>query len=333
MQRPRILIVTTGGTIGMLPGPDGALAPSEDGARLVQKVPEALEIADLECLSLGEQDSANVQPSFWIDVARTLYERYRDHDGFVVTHGTDTMVYLASALSFFLQELGKPIVITGAQVPLTHPGSDGRSNLVNAIRTAASDLAEVAICFGTRVMRGTRTRKTSAFDLQAITTANEAPIGRIGLDLRLADHARRRAARHPLFQPHLEERVARISVWPGMDPDVVRYLAAHHAGLVIEGYGVGTVPNRHNSLIPAIREATEKGVAVVVGTQCRLGATAPERYEVGRSALEAGAIPAMDMTPECTQVKLMWALGASRDLRTVEAIMSRNHVGELQAAR
>ncbi|MBW1879853.1 MAG: asparaginase, partial [Deltaproteobacteria bacterium] len=162
MQRPRILLITTGGTISMLPSPDGFLAPSEDGVRLLEKIPEAAEIADLESLSLGEQDSANVQPPFWVDVAQTVYERYRDYDGFVVTHGTDTMVYLASALSFFLQELGKPIVITGAQVPLTHPGSDGRSNLVNAIRAAASDLAEVAICFGTLVMRGTRTRKTSA---------------------------------------------------------------------------------------------------------------------------------------------------------------------------
>lgn len=333
-SRPHILVLGTGGTITMAPAANGGLGPAADGAALLlPRISELAGVADLSFHSLGDVDSSNIQPAFWVELGQTIYERYREFDGFVVTHGTDTLVYTAAALSFFLQELGKPIVLTGAQIPLTQVGSDGRANLANAVRVASSELAEVCIVFGTRVIRGTRARKTSAFHLEAFESVNDEPIGAIGLTLRLAAHARRRsAARRPLFSPHLLPDVARVPVWPGMSPEVVRYLARTHAGLVIEGFGVGTLPSEERSLLPAIREAIAGGVPVVVGTQCVVGSTALELYQVGRGALEAGAIPAMDMTPEAAQVKLMWALGQSRDLRTIESIMLKSYVGELELA-
>lgn len=328
--RPRILLLVAGGTISMHRDARGGLVPNERGADVLDQVPEIRSLADVDVLHLANEDSSSIQPAFWVDLAQAVYDRYRDYDGFVVTHGTDTMVYTAAAVSFFLQELGKPIVLTGAQVPLEQVASDGRANLINAVRVAGSDLAEVCIVFGTEVIRGTRARKMSAFDLQAFRSDNADPIGTLGLTLRLAPHARRRAPhRRPLFNPRFQARVARLPVWPGMDPEILTWLAQTHAGVVIEGFGVGTLPTREGSLIPPIQAATSRGVPVVVTTQCVVGSTAMEIYDVGRVALDAGAIPAMDMTPETTQVKLMWALGQSPDLRVVESIVLKDHVGEL----
>lgn len=329
-RRARVLLVTTGGTISMRRDGAGGLVPYNSGPTLLEQVPEIASLAEVTVLDLGNEDSSSIQPAFWQDIARAIYDRYREYDGFVVTHGTDTMVYTAAALSFFLQELGRPIVLTGAQVPLEQVGTDGRANLVNAVRVATSDLAEVCIVFGTLVIRGSRARKTSAFDLQAFHSGNAPPIGTLGLTLRISPEARRRAQnRRPLYQPSLCTQVARIPVWPGMDPAILRFLGQDHAGIVIEGFGVGTLPTGERSLLPAIHETVAAGVAVVVTTQCVVGSTALEVYEVGRRALEVGAIPAIDMTPEATQVKLMWALGQSRDLRLVESIMLKDHVGEL----
>lgn len=327
---PRVLLLKTGGTLTMTTDAEGSLGPGGEEARPLALVPELQGVAHIDCHVLGDHDSANLQPSFWGEVARVLYQRYDDYDGFVVTHGTDTMVYTAAAVSLFLQNVGKPIVFTGAQIPLTHVGSDGRANLVDAVRVAVSDLAEVCIVFGSEVLRATRARKTSAFHLHAFESVNDYSLGTIGLSLRLAPHARRRELRRPLLAVHLEPNVARTSVWPGMSPEIVRHLAETHAGLLLEGYGVGTLPSEERSLIPAIREAVARGVPVVLGTQCMLGSTALQLYRLTRTALAAGAIPAMDMTPETALVKLMWALGQSRDIRTVEAIMLRPYVGELE---
>ncbi len=328
--RPRVLLLLTGGTITMHTDSDGHLAPGPDAQQLIKRIPELSQIADIECISLGDFDSSNLQPEFWKEAARAIYERYQAFNGFVLSHGTDTMVYTASALSFFLQELGKPVVITGAQIPLSEIGSDGRANLVNAVRVATSDLAEVCIVFGSQVIRGTRAKKISAFDLSAFTSINAAPLATIGLTIRIEPHYRRRAPqRRPLFQPTLCAEVARIPVYPGIRPELITSLAASHAGLVIEGYGVGNLPSAERSLIPPIREAVARNVPVVICTQCVVGSTAMELYQVGQGALDAGAIPAMDMTPETTQVKLMWALGQTRDLETVESIMMKNFVGEI----
>lgn len=329
---PRVLILTTGGTITMGQGPGGGLGPVDHAPGVVSRVPELGTVATLDCVSLANQDSSDVQPSFWVEIARAIYERYREFDGFVVTHGTDTMALSAAAVSFLLQELGKPIVFTGAQVPFGQVGSDGRTNIVNAVRVATSDLAEVCIVFGSQVIRGCRARKVSAFALEAFESIGELAIGTIGLSLRLAPHARRRSTvRRPLLVPAMRKEVARISVWPGIDPEVVRYLAHTHAGLVISGFGVGTLPSGPKaSLLPVIAEATARGVPVVVTTQCAVGSTAMELYEVGRGALEAGAIPGMDMIREVALVKLMWALGQTDDAKTVESIMLKDYVGEIR---
>ncbi|HEY9070495.1 MAG TPA: asparaginase [Candidatus Ozemobacteraceae bacterium] len=328
--RPRILIVATGGTITMVRGPDGGLAPCADTGLLLERVPELRLLADIDVLSLANLDSTNLQPAFWPELSKAIYQRLDQYDGVVVTHGTDTLTYTAAALAFMLQELPKPVVMTGSQVPLDEIGSDGRSNLINAVRVACMDVAEVLVVFGSLVIRAARAKKTSAFDMQAFTSVNAPPVGTIGLTIRMNGDVRPRGKRRALLRAFLRPDVAMIPVYPGLKPEVVAHLVATHAGIVLEGYGAGNIPNAEGaSLVPAITEATARRVPVVVCTQCLVGSTEMELYQVGRASLQAGAIPAMDMTPETTLVKLMWVLGQTDDPSTVGSLMLKAFAGEL----
>lgn len=327
---PKILLITTGGTITMIREEEGGLAPCHNTEILSTYVPELNLIAKFDILPVIDVDSSNIQPEFWSKLAQIIYDRMPNYDGIVVTHGTDTMAYTAAALSFMIQELPKPIVITGAQVPLLDIGSDGRINLINAFRVATLDIAEVVIVFGSEIIRGTRAKKLSAFDIQAFTTVNEFPLGTIGLTIKLHGNYHKRSKRKPLLQNSLDPNVAKISVYPGLKPEIIEYLASTHNGIVIEGYGAGNIPTEGNSsLCNSIAQATSKNIPVVICTQCIVGSTELELYNVGRAALKAGAIPAMDMTPETTLVKLMWLLAQTKDISKIESMMQKSFVGEV----
>lgn len=329
-RKPKILVIKTGGTITMVRSADGTLGPYRDDVKLLDAVPEARTLADIDVLPLANIDSSNVRPPLWQELARAIYARIGAYDGFVVTHGTDTLAYTAAALSFMLQELDRPVVVTGAQVPLEEVGSDARANLINAVRVAAADVAGVLVVFGTNIIRGTRAKKTSAFDLQAFTSVNEPPAGTIGLSIKFAPGTPRRNRKKPLLRDFLNPRVAMTPVYPGVDPAIIDHLAATHAGVVVEGYGAGHIPTDDPSPVSAIRGATARGVPVVVCTRCLLGSTEMERYQIGRAALDAGAIPAMDMTPEAAHVKLMWVLGQTGDMKTIESLMLKSFAGEIR---
>jgi L-asparaginase len=328
--KPRVLLVTTGGTITMTRGADGTLAPFQDARTLVSRVPELEQLAAIDLLPISNIDSSNLQPSLWPALAGAVHGRMDDYDGFVVAHGTDTMSYTAAAMTFMLHDLPKPVVLTGAQIPLDDIGTDAHCNIINAVRVAASDVAEVLVVFGTQVIRGARAKKMSVFDMQAVATVNERPLGEIGLYIKWRGDQTRRTARRALLQADLDPDVAMTSVYPGCRPEVIEHLAATHHGLVLEGYGAGNIPSEDRSLIPAIRTASANGVPVVVCTQCVFGSTAMELYHVGRSALEAGAIAGYDMTPEAALVKLMWVLGRTRDLDEVRAMMQKPVAGEIR---
>ncbi len=333
-DKPKILLVNTGGTITMLRDKMGTLSPGkdtpyEDRNVLLEKIPELRSLADIELLQVSNVDSSNIMPDLWLATARAIYKRMKQYDGFVVTHGTDTLSYTSAALSFMLQELPKPVVFTGAQVPLEDIGSDGRCNLINALRVAVSDFAECAVVFGSEIIRGTRVKKTSAFDMQALTSVKSVPLGNIGLVIKFNASVKTRSSRKALFQPFLNENVAMVPVYPGFKPEILEYLASTHEGIVLEGFGAGNLPTGELSLIPQIQEAFKRKIPVVVCTQCIIGSTQMELYQVGRAALEVGAIPAMDMTPETSLVKLMWVLGQTSDPSTVDSMMRKSYVGEL----
>ena len=328
-NKPRVLIVSTGGTITMLKDETGSLSPCEDASALIAKIPELENLADIDVLPLANIDSSNLTPDLWVAISKSIYQRIKEYDGFVIAHGTDTLCYTAAAMSFMIQELNKPIILTGSQVPLEEIGSDGRANLINAVRVAISELAEVAVVFGSLIIRGTRAKKLSAFDMQAFTSVNDIPLGTIGLSIKFNHGARLRSKKKPMLRTFLNKNVAFITVYPGMKPEILDFLADNHDGIVLAGYGAGNIPTGEYSLVPAISRATAKNTPVVVCTQCMMGSTEMELYQVGRAALDAAAIPAMDMTPETAIVKLMWVLGQTDDIATIDSMMQKNFLGEI----
>jgi lysophospholipase len=256
-------------------------------------------------------DSANIDVSDWARFARDIGERYERYDGFVVLHGTDTMAYTASALSFMLSGLGKPVVLTGSQIPLARIRSDGHQNLLTALWMAArSGLPEVMLAFHDRVLRGNRAIKRDASGLDAFDSPNHPPLAEVGVQIRVY---RERALPLPsepfvvdaTFSPH----VAALRLHPGITRDVLaNFLRPPLEGLVLETYGAGNAPDRRRDLLEVIAEATARGVIVLNVTQCQKGSVGAA-YQAGRALADIGVLPGGDLTPVAALTKLCWLLG------------------------
>jgi L-asparaginase len=340
----RIGLLFAGGTITMIH--DGeALRPPDTPLDFLTAMPE---LAQLESYfderphlagthMLFNEDSTNLTPAHWQTIARAVYTHLDDYDGFVVTHGTDTMAYTAAALAFMLRGLNKPVVLTGSQVPLTgYFVIDARNNLINAFRAAAigaeRGLHEVVIMFGSQLLRGSRAVKYSVFDFEAFTTFNVAPLGKVGLRFQVDERAFLRSPVHaPQLHDKLETNVALLKLTPGMTPAVFDAVVETGVrGLVVEGFGAGNVPNSGAAnLLPSVRRAIQRGVVVVIATQAQVGA-ADLFYLTGADVVNAGAISAYDMTPTAALVKLMWLLGQHGDNPdAVRRGMHTDYAGEL----
>ncbi|MEM2142479.1 MAG: asparaginase [Candidatus Thorarchaeota archaeon] len=329
-----VSLITTGGTIGSVYDPaTQALRPGLSIDALLDSLPRRLATIQLEKHELFQLDSANAQPHHWQEIAaaiKQVHEESPDLAGIVVTHGTDTMVYSATAVSFMLQNFGKPIVFTGAQVPATVPWSDGARNLVDAIRVAAlADLGETCIVFNGEIHRPSRTKKvrTNAFD--AFDSVDPYPLGMLSRDIVLHQEHRRRQALIPNFDTRLDDRIFLLKIFPGMPPRIITQIVDMGCrGLVLEGFGSGNIPTGENSLLGSIRQAVDQGCTVVVSSQCAFGQADLSLYEMGKEALDAGAISARDMTSEATLVKLAWVLGHTHDPARVKEMMYKNFVNE-----
>jgi L-asparaginase len=317
----KIGFIFTGGTIAMHPQ---TLEPLYQAQELLDLVPELSSLAEITAFPLFNIDSSELQPCHWSEIADAIHKVYDEFDGFVVVHGTDTMVYTAAALSFMLQNLSKPIILTGSQIPLTSQiGSDARNNLIYALRFALSDLAEVGIFFGSHLLRGNRAHKFSAMDIEAFATFGEEPLGSAGVELRLFSEHKKRKACKLKFKPQISEGVFLLKIFPGLPKGSLLKLAELNLkGLVLEAYGTGNIPLK-GGLIKEISSLINLGIPVVVCSQCELG-TAKELYPAGRSLKEAGALLVYNMTPETALVKLAWVLAATRNRKNLEALMLKN---------
>ncbi len=340
----RLLLLLTGGTMLMTPSSDGS-RPSLDAAReseegplsiahaltsrdLLAEVPSLGRVADFDTRRLFQIDSANMQPSDWITIAREVCAELPKYDGIVIVHGTDTMAYTASALALMLGPLPKPVVLTGSQKPIVDVRTDARQNLIDAALVATLPVPEVCVVSGARALRGARSTKRDAWGFSAFDSPNLPPLVELGIGVEVASHVRTAEALGA-FDERLDPHVLAVRVFPGLDPDLVRgALRVGVRALVLEAYGTGTLPNLGGSLIPALEEARERGVPVVVVSQCLRGFVDLARYEGGAAAERAGAISGGDMTIEAAIAKTMIGLGRHGTGDELRTYLATNVVGE-----
>jgi L-asparaginase len=329
-----VLVLHTGGTIGMVDTAHGS-APVAGALRpyldwIVET--SAGELAPIEFLELDPPiDSANATPEDWCAIARVLHERREDHSGFVVLHGTDTMAYTSSALSFLLPYFGKPVVVTGSQIPISRTRSDGRQNFIGALQVAARpDIREVSLLFGEVVLRGNRATKIDASGLDAFDSPRLAPLADIGIDIVVNPSVAPVGEGEPRLVAGPLGKVAAMRLFPGFSASILANLCRPPLqGLVLEAYGAGNGPANDRDFLAAIETASAAGIVVVVVTQCVRGSVQPGAYATGSALLRAGAVPGYDLTSEAALTKLAVLLGEGHDPATVAEMMQRNIAGEL----
>ena len=332
----RVYIAYTGGTIGMKKAANGYMPARGYLQKLMKQIPE-LKSSKMPVYDINEyeplQDSSNMTPADWLKIADDIVTNYDRYDGFVVLHGTDTMAYTASALPFMLQGLQKPVIITGAQIPLCEIRNDARENLITAMLIAADfEIPEVCLCFGSKLLRGNRAVKVDADGFEAFDSPNFPNLGSVGVEIKI-DRDRilpPAPAAVPLaVRPVKESRVAVVRLFPGISADIVRnVLQPPIKGVVLETYGSGNGP-QDPELIEALTAAAEKGIVIVNCTQCIKGSVNMEDYATGSALARAGVISGLDMTVEAALAKMGYLLSRNLNPADVKAKMQIDMRGEL----
>ena len=337
----KVLLIYTGGTIGMNRNPKtGALEPF-DFEHLLSRVPE-LEQFQTEIATYQFSppiDSSDMSPRLWTELAHIISDHYDDYDGFVILHGTDTMAYTASALSFMLQNLTKPVILTGSQLPIGQLRTDGKENLITSIEMAAARhqdgtaiVPEVGIYFNGHLLRGNRTTKQSADEFNAFESFNYPHLADAGVEI---TYHEKRIHRPNIKQPmmprfRLDNNVIIFSLFPGIREDLIRHIIATPGlrSIVMRTFGSGNAP-QNTWLISALREATHRGKVVVNISQCMQGCVQMGRYDTGFQLQEAGVVSGYDGTVEAAVTKLMYLQGKYDDAEQVRQLMKQSLCGEI----
>ena len=319
-----ILMIGTGGTIASEMTPSG-LTPELNSTQLLSFVPRIGEMCHVDCVQLYSLDSTNIRPSHWLGVARAVRENYDRYDGFVISHGTDTMAYTAAALSYLIQGSPKPIVLTGAQKPIWFDGTDSKRNLTDAFLYACRGCGGVQIVFNGKVILGTRARKTCSKSFQAFSSVNYPDLA-VVQDEHLLQYMRCACYPSPVFYDALDDKVGLLKLIPGTPAAVLEFMLDRFDGLVIESFGVGGLPEYEGdaSYFDIIHRGIARGKLVVMTTQVPNEGSNLAVYHVGgrlKSALRL--LEAYDMTTEAAVAKLMWIMGQTRDFDEAERLFYR----------
>ncbi|MGL5914354.1 MAG: asparaginase [Bacteroidales bacterium] len=334
-----ILIIYTGGTIGMKLDPStGALTPFNFD-QIEQEVSELKKFNfQIDTLAYTPIDSSNVEIDTWVQIAHTISENYTKYDGFVVLHGTDTMAYTASALSFMLEGLSKPIVFTGSQIPIGMVRTDGKENLISALEIAAAKLPngaaqvpEVSVFFENELLRGNRTSKYNAEEFRAFRSNNFPPLAHAGIHISYNDKYILPSGNESL-QVHtaFDANVAMLPIFPGMLPAYVHNVlnTPHLRAVVLQTYGSGNAPS-FTWFLDAIKATVARGIIVLNITQCHTGQVDMLSYEVGRKLSEAGVVSGGDSTTEAALTKLMHLLGQYTEVDKIKQALLQSLRGEI----
>lgn len=339
--RQRILLIYTGGTIGMVQDHEtGHLKPFGFDS-LLEGIPELRQFdVDIDTAQLSQiMDSSDMHQGVWVELVELIEEKYALYDGFVVLHGTDTLAFTASALSFMIQGLDKPIILTGSQLPIGTIRTDGKENLITAIEIAAARrfdqplVPEVAVYFEYRLMRGNRVTKYSAEHFDAFHSPDYPHLAEAGTDIEYNyPYLRHTQPDEVRISSRLEEDIAVLKLFPGIQEETVRAILGGSAkGIVMETFGAGNGPTR-SWFLDALRQAVAAGKTILNITQCLAGAVQHGRYATSAAFEEIGIVSGEDMTFEAGLTKLMWVLGNHQDPEEVRALLESALCGERDTA-
>lgn len=333
-MRKHIYIAYTGGTIGMKPSAQGYIPAAGFLSQTLSKMPE-FHRDEMPLFTLHEYDnlidSSDMKPSDWQRIADDIAENYTRYDGFIILHGTDTMSYTASALSFMLEDLSKPVIVTGSQIPLAELRSDGQVNLLNALYIAANyPIAEVGLFFNNRLLRGNRSRKVDADGFSAFDSPNYPPLLEAGINIRLNAGKMTTVSDKPLVvSPVTAQPIGLVSLYPGIAPEVIKNTLQQPVNaLILLSYGVGNAP-QHPQLLEQLALAAQKHIPVLNCTQCMRGRVNMGGYATGHGLAAVGVLPGSDMTPEAALAKLHYLLSKQLPFEQLTQLLTQNLRGEL----
>lgn len=340
-EYPSVLLIYTGGTIGMIENPITGALEAFNFDQLMENVPElkrfSYRISSYQFTP--PIDSSDMSPMFWQQLVRIIEEQYEEFDGFVILHGTDTMAYTASALSFMLENLSKPVILTGSQLPIGVLRTDGKENLITAIEIAAAKKAdgtavvpEVCIFFENKLMRGNRTSKNNAEGFKAFHSYNYPPLATAGIHILYNHHLIRPIPKDKKLKPHylFDAHISVLHIFPGITEASVRAILETPGlrAVILRTYGSGNAP-QHDWLVRLLQAATQRGIIVVNLSQCPMGSVEMSRYETGLHLQAAGVISGYDATVEAVLTKLMFLLGHNLSTETMMEYMNTSMAGEV----
>ena len=341
-DKSAILLIYTGGTIGMKEDSSIQALRPFNFSQILEEVPELGKFAyRIDSYTFDPLiDSSDVEPSLWLELVGLIEDRYEEYDGFVILHGTDTMAYSASALSFMIEELTKPVIFTGSQLPIGVPRTDGKENLISSVEIAAAKDAdghaivpEVCICFDNVLMRGNRASKINSDNFRAFRSPNCPPLAEAGISIRYNTLNIRKPESwdtKPIFHKNLDTRVSILKMHPGITPQIVRTILCGNdtRAVIIETYGAGNAPSKE-WFIEIVREASSMGKILLNVTQCLAGSVNMDIYATGKCLKEAGVTSGYDSTTESALGKLFYLLGQSNDPEAVKSYMESDLRGEI----